>query len=542
MFPLSTLPKSSNEDLVCLPYGVGHSDEGVCLLVKIGPYRVLLDCGLADISPLIGADGLPVCDLVLCSHAHADHARGLLALHRTFPKLPIYASEVTNLLLPLNWLDEPDEVPQFGQALPWRRSIEFQDGLTAELFPAGHLPGAAAILLTYTGFYQSYSIFYTGDFFLSNSRLVEGLHLDSIRNLRPDVLIVEGSYGTARHPHRRQQENTLMARIDRAIVEERTIVLPVTTLGIAQELLILLRSHHLFTGRDIDIWVDGTIAAGCDSYLQLLPHFPPSVQNFARHQSLFWDEKVRPHVRHLTPENFANIHQRPCIIITDAQIDLDIYTKGHPFPCSILVPAQSHIPTPVPATTAQIAVDTYLLSEHSDGAGTTQLIHNIRPKHIVFVHGSPTYLADLTALEELQNRYHLHSPAAGTLVSLPIGDTFIQPAPPVDPYYEGELTELAQSIEITLPTAIASDPRWHNFADTGLVEARWQGQEIVLRSITQREILNRQHELDLPPETPCCGNCRHQRGSRCYNPRSPLNGFRVTPDGCCPAFESNLPE
>jgi len=535
---LSNLPQPSNDDLVCLAYGVGHGDEGVCLLVKMGPYRILLDCGLADISPLITEDRLPVCDLVLCSHAHADHARGLLDLHRTFPKLPIYTSEVTNLLLPLNWLDEADGVPQFSQALPWRRSIEFQDGLTAELFPAGHLPGAAAILLTYTGFYHSYSVFYTGDFFLSNSRLVEGLHLDSLRNLHPDVLIVEGTYGTARHPHRRQQENTLMAQIDKAITQQHSIILPVSTLGIAQELLILLRSHHLFTGRDLDIWVDGTIAAGCDSYLQLLSHFPPSVQNFARHQPLFWDEKVRPHVRQITPENLPNIHQRPCIIITDADIDLQTYTAGHPFPVSIFFPAQSHEQTVLPATTPTISIDTYLLSEHSDGAGTAQLIHNIRPKHIVFVHGSSTYLADLTALEELQNRYHLHTPASGTLVSLPIGDTFIQPAPPADPHYEGELLELEQEINITLPKAIASDPRWHNFADTGLIEARWQGEEITIRGISQREILNRQHELNLPPEIECCGNCRYQRGSRCVNVRSPLHGFKVTPDGYCPAFES----
>ncbi len=537
-FSLSTLPQPSNEDLVCLPYAVGHGDEGVCLLMKMGPYRILLDCGLRDISPLLKADRLPVCDLVICSNAHADRARGLLDLHRAFPQLPIYTSEVTSLLLPLNWLDEAEGVPQFSQALPWRRSIEFQDGLTAELFPAGNLPGAAAILLTYTGFYQSYSVFYTGDFFLSNSRLVEGLHLDSIRHLNPDVSIVEGSYGTARHPHRRKQENTLMARIDRAIIQQQSIILPVTTIGIAQELLILLRSHHLFTGRDIDIWVDGTIAIACDLYLQILPHFPPAVQNFARHQSLFWDEKVRPHVRQLTPANLPDLHQRPCIILTDTDSDLDTYTTGHPFPWLVLFPALPDGMTVLPATTPQMAVETYLLSEHSDGAGTTQLIHNLRPKHVVFIHGTPPYLADLTGLEELQNRYHLHSPAAGTLVSLPIGDTFIQPAPPKDPNYEGELTESEREIDITLPTAIATDPRWHNFADTGLVEARWQGEEIVLRGISQREILDRQQELNIDPDTPCCGNCLYQRSSRCYNSRSPLNGFKVTPDGFCPVFES----
>ncbi len=534
---MPNLPQSSNEDLVCLPYGVGHGAEGVCLLVKMGPYRILLDCGLGDISPLIAEDLLPVCDLVLCSNARGDRSRGLLSLHRAFPQLPIYASEVTSQLLPLNWLDEPDDVPQFSQALPWHQSIEFQDGLAAQLFPAGNLPGAAAILLTYTGFYQSYSVFYTGDFFLSNSRLVEGLHLESVRNLHPDVLIIEGSYGTARHPHRRQQENTLMARIDKAITQQQSILLPVETLGIAQELLILLRSHHLFTGKDIDIWVDATIAAGCDIYLQLLAHFPPSVQNFARHQSLFWDEKVRPHVRQLTPENLADIHKRPCIIITDVHSDLTIYTGEHPFSWLVMYPIQSSSNAVLLEPTAEIEIDTYLLSEHSDGAGTAQLIHNIRPKHVIFVRGSSAYLADLTALEELQNRYHLHSPAAGTVVSLPIGDTFIQPAPPADPHYEGELTEINRQVNISLSEAIVSDPRWHNFSDTGIVEARWQGEEIVIRSISQREILNRDRSLQIPPETSCCGNCRHHRGERCCNVRSPLNGFKVTPDGYCPAFE-----
>ncbi|NLQ07933.1 MBL fold metallo-hydrolase, partial [Cylindrospermopsis raciborskii LB2897] len=35
-------------------------------------------------------------DLVLISHAHPDHCRGLLSLNRAFPLLPIYTSEVTS--------------------------------------------------------------------------------------------------------------------------------------------------------------------------------------------------------------------------------------------------------------------------------------------------------------------------------------------------------------------------------------------------------------------------------------------------------------
>lgn len=526
----------ANEELACFPYGAGHGDEGVCLLVRMGRHRILLDCGLADISPLL-LDGKPPADLVLCTHAHPDHARGLLALHQAFPQLPIYASEVTTQLLPLNWPDiDPKDITRFCQALPWRSPVEFIDGLCAELFPAGHLPGAAAIQLTYTAPHRSYTLLYTGDFFLSNSRLVEGLPLEALRGLEPDVLIVEGSYGTARHPHRRQQENSLVDRINLAIAQQQSVLLPVPTLGLGQELLMLLRSHHLFTGRDLDIWVDGTVAGGCDAYLELLPHLPTSVQNFARHQPLFWDARVRPRMRRLPPEQRGSVGRSPCIVLTDRAVDWREYWQPDAKAWVLLLPQTPGYPVRT-QDLGLTSVETYLLAQHSDGLGTTQLIHNLRPQHVIFIHGSPTYLGDLTGLEELQNRYHLHSPTAQTLVELPIGETFVQPAAPTEANYEGELTELGTVVTITLPEAIAADPRWNHFADTGLVEARWQGEELVLRPLSQRELLSQGGNTRIPADIECCGNCRHQRGQRCWNPDSPLYGFKVTPEGYCPVFQ-----
>jgi len=545
-------------ELECLPYSVNHADEGVCLLVRMGPYRIMFDCGMENITPLQAdlKQGLPA-DVVLCSHAHPDHARGFLALHKAFPQLPIYASEATTQLLPLNWPSlDPKEIPQFCQALPWRSPVEFQDGLCAELFPAGHLPGAAAIRLTYTTPRRTYTLVYTGDFFLSNSRLVEGLPLDALRGVEPDVLIVEGTYGTARHPHRRQQENQLAERISRAIANGQSVLLPVPTLGLGQEILMLLRSHHLFTGRDVDIWVDGSIAAGCDAYLNLLPHLPGSVQNFSRHQPLFWDERVRPRVRRLQPEQRQIVSKSPCIVFTDETADLSYFCHPDSGSWLILLPHRPGRPISQEfqvlisdsgtnpelskyqgkrQLTAPISVESYLLAQHCDGPGTTQLIHNLRPQHVVFMHGSPTYLADLTSLDELHNRYHLHSPSAGTLVELPIGETFLQPAAP-ETNYEGELTELGTVVTITLPDAITVDPRWQNFADTGLIEARWQGEEMVLRGLTQRELLTQGSDR-IPADLACCGRCLHQRGQRCWNQASPLFGFKVTPDGYCPVFE-----
>lgn len=548
-------------DLECFAYSVGHQEEGVCLQMRMGPYRIIIECGLEDISPIISKskrEAPP--DLVICSHAHADHARGLLALHQNFPNIPIYVSEVTAQLLPINWPTGKGELypENFFHPLPWNSQMALLPNLTIELFPAGHIPGATAFLLTYTTTNRVYKIFYTGDCFLSNSRLVDGLQLTKLRGLKPDILIIEGSYGTARHPHRRLLENQLAERIYRAIMQGYTVFLPTPPLGLGQELLMLLRSHHYFTGRDLDIWVDGQVALGCDLYGQILPHLPTSVQNFAQHQPLFWDEKIRPRVRRLLPEHLGTLGQTPCIVLTDENTNLTAYLhsniKGwlvmspqHPGKEIELFPRDNNsneypelsenVRNLISEVSPFMQLENYLLSEHCDGSATTQLIHNIRPQHIILVHGNSSYLTDIANLDELRNRYQVHLPSNGSLVELPIGEVFLRPTLS-EVNYEGELTEFGEEIIISLPMGIAEHPRWSIFADTGLVEARWQGEELVLRGLSQRELLSQGTDRVFPNDLECCGNCIYFRGQRCWQQSSPLFGFKVTPDGYCPAFES----
>ena len=535
--------------LSCFSYAVGHGKEGVCLLVRLGPYRILLDCGLPDITDL-QTDGTSPADVVICSHAHGDHVRGLYALHQTFPTLPIYASEVTAQLLPLHWPDRQINA-DFCQPLPWRSSLPLFENLSLELIPAGHLPGASLILLTYQLPNRTYKVLYTGDFSLSNLQLVEGLSLENLRGLAPDVLILESSYGTRRHPHRRQQEKRLMEQINEALQRGRNVLLPVPPLGLGQEILKLLRSHHQFTGQDLDIWVGGSLQQACDRYLELLPQFPLAVQNFAKHQPLFWDERVCPRLRPLTFKQEQTATDKPYIVLTDQWetfLQSEDWQRGvwtvllPEFPTEESLPDFNSLaaqPSP------RVAIETYLLAEHSDGRNTTQFIHNVRPQHIVFVHGSAPDIGDLTALEELQNRYQLHSPSAGVLVDLPIGDRFLQPPSPTPTVYEGEVNELdsssgelAPSITITLSDRLTEDPRWQTFANTGLIEGRWQGEELVLRGISQRELLKQHQESKPQEDLDCCSNCRYYRHQRCWNTLSPLAGFRVTPEGYCPVYES----
>ncbi|MBE9078697.1 MBL fold metallo-hydrolase [Romeria aff. gracilis LEGE 07310] len=538
-------------ELSCFPYAVGHSDEGVCLGIQIGPYYGLLDCGLADIALLRQARRA---DFAFCSHAHTDHAQGLRSLSEAFPGLPVYGSEVTARLLPLNWPNHPTS--RFCRGLPWRTPIELAQGLTAQIWPAGHLPGAACLLLTYTTPQRTYSIFYTGDCFLSNGRLVEGLPLTELRGLRPDVLIVDGTYGTARHPHRRQQENQLAERVNKSLDSGTCVVFPAPVLGLGQELLMLTRSHHHFTGQPIDIWVDATIAGGCDAYLELLPYFPSAVQNFAQHQALFWDERVLPLARRLPTEAPLTVEQ-PAIFITHPTTHPAHYCHSYDGEWTVFLPYDSDLSLwqaqPVDerielvgydwldalkTTTASgtVQVESYTMTNHCDGVGTTQLIHNLRPQHVIFTHGAADKLAELASLEELQSRYQLHLSTAHQPIELPLAESFWQPEPLRETAYEGEVEAAAHELMMRLPPHLAKDPRWVQLSDTGIIEARWQGDQLVIRGLNQQELLQ-SSARQATSVAHTCYYCRHLRGQRCRNSASPLFGLKVTPEGSCPVFE-----
>ncbi|MEM1368076.1 MAG: MBL fold metallo-hydrolase [Cyanobacteria bacterium P01_H01_bin.15] len=528
--------KPSSTLLSCLPLGVGQGGDGVCLSLQVGPYRLLLDSGFISSSPDL-PDLAP--DWIFVSHAQSDHAQALLSWRRQFLNVPVYASSVTTQLLPLNWPGESGT--DFCQPWAWRSPYHLAPDLTAEIFPAGHLPGAASLCLRYYTRKRTYKILYTGAFCLSNFQLVDGLNLEPLRGLRPDVLILEGTYGTARHPHRRQQEKNLMARIDRALSEGENVLLPMQPLGSGQEVLKLLRSHHQFTGRDLDIWVGGRVMTACDHYLELLDELPSAVRNFAKHQPLFWDDKVKPRGRRL--ESPQDLHQTtgPMVLITDEPADFELARLPANQYWRLLLP---ETPQQDPLRQAfvrltqspQVTLDTYLLAEHSDGRNTIQLIHNLRPQHLVLVNGSSDYLNDLACLPELANRYQIHCPQARHLVELPLGNRFVQPAAPEPAPFEGEVNETRDRIVIGLPKELTQAARWEQFAASGLVEARWQGDSLVLRGVSPRELLSQTRGAAGWDSQPHCRGCRFWRNQYCWQAESPFCGLKVAPDSYCPSF------
>jgi Cft2 family RNA processing exonuclease len=110
------------------------------------------------------------------SHAHSDHARGRHA--------SVIATPETLALYRVRWPEDP-EVPQALTPLDYGKSLSLR-GATLTALPAGHILGAAQILIEHRG----YRLLYTGDF-----KLMPPLCGRTAETARCHHVIMESTFG-----------------------------------------------------------------------------------------------------------------------------------------------------------------------------------------------------------------------------------------------------------------------------------------------------------------------------------------------------------
>ena len=209
-------------------FGAADTVTGSRYLITVGGRRILVDCGLFQGFKVLrdrNRTPFPVppgsIDAVVLSHAHLDHSGYLPALVRDGFRGRIYASdgtaELCRIMLPdsAHLLEEEARYAAKGSwskhrhpeplyrladamaALDRFRPVAFRtpqaiaEGVEMELVPAGHILGAAGVLLRVAG----RTVRFTGDLGRPDDPLMKPpAPLEST-----DVLVTESTYGDRRH-------------------------------------------------------------------------------------------------------------------------------------------------------------------------------------------------------------------------------------------------------------------------------------------------------------------------------------------------------
>lgn len=254
------------------PLGGGTDIGGSCILIEAGDARLLVDCGtrpkqrLSRLAPPMLDTALAGnIDAVIVTHAHNDHAGYVPALVPRYPFMDVLATADTAALLPTMWNDsvkvfertghervEPGEpadeppyrTPQVLAATDRIREvalghvIEITDGVTVEPFPAGHILGAAGVVITA----GTERVVVTGDVShpSQNQASVSGLAIPpSARG--SSLLLIESTYCRANSNRTKEVERFIDTVADTVNSGGRVLV-PAFALGRAQEVVLTLRN------------------------------------------------------------------------------------------------------------------------------------------------------------------------------------------------------------------------------------------------------------------------------------------------------------
>lgn len=237
-------------------------------LLRSKNHRVVLDSGMHP--KRMGRDSIPdfsrmaegSASAIVLTHAHQDHVGALPVLTNRERDARVFMTEATariadvmlhNSVNVMQRQQEDHNVEplfthrsvelsrQLWQPCRYRRACDFSgeraegDG-TFEFFPAGHILGAAGVLLRMEG----KTIFYTGDVNFENQTLLRGAEFPESGI---DVLIMETTRGDSPTPPgftRAKEEERLATSIREALERGESVTIPVFALGKTQELLGML--------------------------------------------------------------------------------------------------------------------------------------------------------------------------------------------------------------------------------------------------------------------------------------------------------------
>lgn len=430
---------------------------GSCIYLKIAGKGILMDSGirqsgtkdpLPDFRTLQEQGGV---DVILVSHAHMDHIGTLPLVSKAYPNAPIYmtamSADLTRVLLydslkimnnregEIPHYSEQDVLAMLNRIHPagYLTSFPILEGFTLTFYPAGHIAGAACIyLVTEEG-----TLFYSGDFSAFSQRTIEGI---SIPKLRPDIAIIETTYGNRLHSNRQLEEKRLVTLVQECIEQKKKILIPAFALGRAQEVLLILRAAIQNQELPaVPVYVDGMIRDINIMYTRNPTYLKNSLgKRILKGNEPFYTKEIQPVAPSQKREDLLSgsepaiflsssgmltggpsvqyarqlaASEDACIIITGYQ---DEESPGRQLLNLLENPADAKLTLNGSAVPVKCRIEQVGLSAHGDKFEILNLLERLSPRHIYLVHGNRDAIEELgKELSSQDYRKQIYLPECG---------------------------------------------------------------------------------------------------------------------------------
>jgi len=455
-------------------WGAAEQVTGSMHLIELQDgYRVLIDCGLdyekdrSSVENEIFPFEPSSIDLVILTHAHIDHSGNLptlvkngyngqiLCTSATADLCQILLTDSVNVFLARNKDNKKNRrgKNEFKHAplylhkhvmdtmdrffcVPFHKKFEARANLSITLIPAGHLLGAAAILLEIKEEDTLKRVAFSGDIGRYNYPILA----DPETIPEVDYLICESTYGGRLHSKDKTVEEVLIENIKHSCIDTPgRLIIPAFSIGRTQALVYSI--NKIFAAKKlppIKVFVDSPLGmAGTDIYRKHHHLLNDSAKEFYQSNGDQFTFDTLDYIETLKESKQISDYFEPCIIISSAgmleggRIQDHLYFNLQNYYCTILFIGYCSkgtlgrklldgIPM-VKIYGRELYVfasikQTDLFSAHADQDGLLNFIMATPPsklKKVFLVHGEKSSMQQLAAVLN-EKEYQVCIPQKGT--------------------------------------------------------------------------------------------------------------------------------
>ena len=359
-------------------WGAAQQVTGSMHLLQLKDYNILIDCGLDyekgvhqernNFFPFNPTD----IDLVILTHAHIDHSGNLPTLVKmgytgqilcTGPTADLTAILLTDSVdVFLRKLRKPKgrgnqhrhngpqplylhkhviETTDRFVTIAFEKPFKVHDNIEVEFYPAGHLLGAASVVLTISENGKTKKIAFTGDVGRKNYPvLVDPQPLPAV-----DYLVCESTYGGRLHTKNTSLTDTLVEAIKETCIKNPgRLIIPAFSIGRTQSLIFTL--NKIFTDKlvsNVQVFVDSPLATAATEIYRKYQHYvSDEAKAFYQAKGDEFDFDNLAYLETQRESVAVSNYLDPCIIISSAgmleggRIQDHLYDNIQNYYCTIL--------------------------------------------------------------------------------------------------------------------------------------------------------------------------------------------------------------